>query len=57
MQTEKERCNTTVGLFTTFNNKLKLQFNETIKSLQFPKLNQWEKENKEEWMAGLGYQW
>ena len=35
---EKKKCNTIEGLFAMLNNKLKPQFNETIKSLQFCKL-------------------
>ena len=53
MQMEQERCNTTEGLFTTFNNKFKPQFNETIKSLQSFKLIRQTKENAEEWMGRL----
>ena len=41
------------GLFTTFNNKFKPQFNETIKSLQFFKLGRQTKENAEEGMGRL----
>ena len=51
--TERERCNTTEGLFTTFNNKIKPLFNETIKSLQFHKLSRQAKENAKEWMGRL----
>ena len=36
-QTEQEKCYTT-DLFTTLNNKVKPQYNETIKSLQFQRL-------------------
>ena len=53
MQTEQERCNTMEGSFTTFNNKFKPYFNETIKSLQFHKINRQTKENAEEWMGRL----
>ena len=35
IQTEEEKCNRTEGLFTTLNNKVKPQYNETKKSLQF----------------------
>ena len=38
MPMEKETCNTLKGLFETLSNKFKLQYNETIKSLQFRKL-------------------
>ena len=46
-------CNTLEGLFETLSNKFKLQYNETIKSLQFRKLYQYEEENVEEWMGRL----
>ena len=52
-QMEKERCNTTEGLFITFNNKFKHQFNETMESLQFHKLSRQTKENTEEWIGSL----
>ena len=52
-QTERERCSTTEGLFITFNNKVKTQFNETIKSLQFNQLNRQAKENAEDWIGRL----
>ena len=48
---EQEGCNTTEGLFTTFNNTFKPHFNETIKSLQLHKLSRQAKENAEEWMG------
>ena len=35
---EKETCNTLEGLFDTLTNKLKPQYNQTIKLLQFRKL-------------------
>ena len=38
MQTKQERYNTMVGLFTPLNNKFKLQYHETIKSLQLHEL-------------------
>ena len=50
---DRERCNSMEGLFTTFNNKFKFQFNETIKSLLFHKLSKQAKENTEEWMGML----
>ena len=53
MQTEGERCNTMEGLVTTFKNKCKLHFNETIKSLQFNKLPRQAKESTEEWVGRL----
>ena len=51
--TEKETCNTLEGLFDTLTNKFKLQYNETIKLLQFRKLCRYEDENVEEWMGRL----
>ena len=42
-------------LFTTFNNKFKLQFNEIIKSLQFCKLSRQTKENAEDLMSRLRF--
>ena len=47
---EKETCNTQEDLFETLSNKFKLQYNETIKSLQFRKLYWYEDENVKEWM-------
>ena len=41
------------GLFETLRNKFKLQYNETIKLLQFRKLCRYEDENVEEWMGRL----
>ena len=41
------------GLFTSFNNKFKPQFIETIKLLQFHKLSRQTKENAEEQMGRL----
>ena len=52
-QMEKEKCNITEGLFTTFNNEFKPQFNENIKSLQLCMLSWQTKENAEEWMGRL----
>ena len=53
MTTEKETCNTLEGLFETLTNKFKLQYNETIRSLQFRKLYRYDDENVEEWMGRL----
>ena len=53
MTTEKEMCNTLEGPFETLANKFKLQYNETIKSLQFRKLYKYDDENVEEWMGRL----
>ena len=39
---EKEACYTLEGLFETLCNKFKLQYNKTIKSLQFRKLYRYE---------------
>ena len=50
---EKETCNTLESPFKTLSNKFKPQYNETIKSLQFRKLYQYEDENVEEWMGRL----
>ena len=47
-QMEQERWNTMEGLFTTFDNKFKPQFKETIKSLQFCKLSRSTKEDAKE---------
>ena len=48
---EQERCNTMEGLITTLSNKFKLQYNETIKSLQFQKLGRKTNDNAEEWVG------
>ena len=48
---EQERCNTMEGFFKTLNNNFKPQNNETIKSLQFHKLDRQTTENAEEWMG------
>ena len=50
---EKEKYNTTEGLFKTLTNKFRSQFNEMIKSLQFHKLSRQSGENAEEWMGRL----
>ena len=41
------------GLFKILNDKLKLWYNETIKSLQFSKLSRQAKKHAEEWMGRL----
>ena len=41
------------GLFETLTNKFKPQFNKTIKSLQFCKLNMQDGESIEEWIGRL----
>ena len=50
---EKEACNMLEGLFETLTNKFKLQYNETIKLLQFSKLYRYDDGNVEEWMGRL----
>ena len=50
---EKEACNILQGLPNTLAAKFRLQFNETIKSLQFRKLYRLEGESAEEWMGRL----
>ena len=50
---EKQACNTLQGLFNTLAAKLRPQFNETIKSLQFRKLCRFEGKSAEEWMGRL----
>ena len=52
-EVEKQACNTLQGLFNTLATKFWLQFNETIKSLQFRKLCRSENESAEEWMGWL----
>ena len=52
-EAEKQACNTLQGLFDTLATKFWLQFNETIKSLQFRKLCRSENESAEEWMGWL----
>ena len=50
---EKVVCSTLEGLFHILTNKFRLQFNETIKSLQFCKLSRQDGESTEEWMGRL----
>ena len=52
-EAEKQACNTLQGLFNTLSTKFQLQFNETIKSLQFRKLYRSEDESAEQWMGQL----
>ena len=52
-EAEKQACNTLQGLFDTLLTKFWLQFNETIKSLQFRKLYRSEDESAEEWTGWL----
>ena len=51
--TEKEACNMLEGLFNTLTNKLKSQYNEAIKSIQFRKLHRYEDENVQELIGRL----
>ena len=53
MPAEREACTMLDGLFDMLATKLKLQYNETIKSLQFRKLIQLESKNIEEWVRRL----
>ena len=53
MLAEKEVCNMLDGLFDMLATKFNPQYNETIKSLQFRKLFQFDNENVEEWMGRL----
>ena len=50
-QDEQEACNNEKGLFDMINRKFKLQYNETIKFLQFHKLIRQSNESTEEWMG------
>ena len=55
-ENEKEACNTLEGLGNTLAAKYKLQYNKTVKSLQFRKL--YRLENERVWMNGWGdYPW
>ena len=53
---EKDTCSTLEGLFKILINKLRPQFKEMIKLLQFHKLSRQNGENAEEWMVDYGYQ-
>ena len=46
-------CNTLEGLFETSSTRFKLQYNETIKSLQFRKLYRYDEENVEDLVGRL----
>ena len=50
---EKVTCDILEGLFNRLTSKFRLQFNETIKLLQFRKLCRNDRENEEEWMGRL----
>ena len=52
-QAEKEKCETSEGLFKILHDKFKPQHNETIKSLQFHKLSRQVNKGTEEWMGKL----
>ena len=52
-EAEKQACNTLQGLVKTLATKFWLQFNETIKLLQFRKLCRSDNESAEEWMGWL----
>ena len=52
-QEEQEACNDEKGLFKTLNTKIKPQYNETIKYLQFSKLVRQSNESAEEWVGRL----
>ena len=53
-ENEKEACSTLQGLFNMLATKFKLQYNETVKSLQFRKLHRLENESADEWIGRLG---
>ena len=53
MQAEQEACYDEEGLFEILNKKFKLQYNETIKPLQFHNLVRQHNESAEEWMSRL----
>ena len=50
-QAEKEKCETSEGLFKTLTNRFKPWYNETIKSLQFHKLGRQANKSAGEWMG------
>ena len=52
-ENEKEACSTLEGLVNMLAGKFKLQYNETVKSLQFRKLYRLENESVDEWMGRL----
>ena len=52
-EVEKQVCNTLQGLFDTLATNFQLQFNKTIKLLQFRKLCRSENESAEEWIGWL----
>ena len=50
---KQEACNATGNVFEMLSNKDKHKFNETVKSLQYCKLNRHKSENVEEWIKRL----
>ena len=52
-QAEQEACNVAEDIFETLNNKFKYQYNGTVKSLQYCKINRHNSENVEEWIERL----
>ena len=50
---EQDGCNDEKGLFENLRKKFRLQFNETLKSLQFCKLVCCSNESVKEWMGRL----
>ena len=50
---EKVMSSTLEGLFETQSNKYKVQYNETIKLLQFRKIYRYDDQKLEEWMGKL----
>ena len=53
MENEKEACSTLEGLVNTIADKFKLQYNKSVKSLQFRKLYRLHNESADEWMGRL----
>ena len=49
-ENKTDACSTLEGLVNTLAAKFKLQYNETVKSLQFRKLYRLENESADEWM-------
>ena len=52
-ENKKEACSTLEGLFNTLATKFKLQYNKTVKGLQFRKLYRLENGSVDEWMGRL----
>ena len=53
IQAQQEAHNATQNIFKTFSSKVKHQCNETVKSIQYCKLNMHHSKNAEEWMKRL----